>query len=71
LAASSWNRAASEGDFEARRDRAKEIVKQEAGSIFTALLIRIAIAIAFKLLEKWAKEQLFSATPEVIDNECE
>jgi len=66
LAAKHWNDLADGfgSDFAGRKEEAKRRVKQEAGSIFTALLVRIAIMIAFKLIEKWANENLFSATPE-------
>ena len=66
LAAKHWNDLGDGfgSDFEGRKEEAKRRVKEEAGSIFTAFLIKIALMIAFKWIERWADQNLFSAVPE-------
>lgn len=66
IAAKHWN-ATVATDFESRARVAKARTEEELGSVFTSLLLSIAVKIAIKMIEKWAEENLFNACQEDID----
>ena len=69
IAADAWNKTTGE-DWDGRARVAKNIAEDGCRSVFSTLLVKIAIHIAIKLIEKWAEEHLFSATEEDISNAC-